>query len=318
MAWGRWLLRLLLLVAIVVGMIWAGEFGFGPVVITKEDESRVIVGLTGPRSVITEPGWDPTVWKIPVVDEVHTFDRRLQYLNAPPLRVLIANNEKLVVDFYVVWRITDPLDFLKNFPQGGDASRLAAENRIEEVVKSRLGSRLGGLTLQQLLGRSKLLGKLEEDASENLLGTGLEVIDVRLNRTELPPNAVPSAYAQMREQRKALARESRALGERRAREVVAKAERLAATTLAKARADSERTRGEGDAGATQVFASAYQKDPEFYSFVRSLEAYRNSLKTGTTMVLSPSHEFLRYLESSQPDAPPRRARRPAVSSPPAP
>jgi len=124
---------------------------------------------------------------------------------------------------------------------------------------------------------------------------GVEVVDVRLNRTELPPNAVGAAYAQMREQRTALAREHRAQGERIAREVRASADRLAVTALATARSLAEQVRGEGDAEATNIFASAHGQDPEFYAFVRSLEAYRKSFSEGTTMVLSPDHVFLRNL-----------------------
>jgi membrane protease subunit HflC len=289
---GRIFLPLLLVLAIVVGLIWAGEFGYGPIVITKENEYKVIVGLQGPRAEITEPGWDPTVWKIPLLDTVHTFDRRLSYLSAPPVEILIADGEKLIVDYYAVWRITAPLKFLRNYPAGVEA----AEIRIQDVIKSLVGSKVGKLNLTQLLARSEVLSTIQEESTAQLLDTGVEVVDVRLNRTELPPNALDAAYAQMREQRTALAREHRAQGEGKAREVRAIADRLAVTTLARARADSERIRGEGDASATRIFAQAYQKDPEFYAFVRSLEAYRKTLKHGTTMVLSPDHVFLRNLE----------------------
>ncbi len=303
----RWLLRFLLLVALAVGMVWAAEYGWGPVVITKENEYKVIVGLFPPHDVITEPGWHPTIWRVPFVDEVHVFDSRLHYLNARPVRILIANNEKLIVDYFVIWRITEPLVFLENFPAGVPA----AESRIQEVVKSLVGSRMGGLDLSQLLQRAEVISRLDQDSSERLAGTGVEVVDVRLNRTELPPNAVPAAFAQMREQRRALARENRAQGERRAREIRAEAQRLAAESIAKAHAEAERLRGAGDAESTRIFAGAHAKDPEFYAFVRSLEAYRKSLKQGTTLVVSPDHEFFRYLEPSR-----VLERTPAVSSPP--
>lgn len=288
---GSWFFRLLVLIAIVVGMIWAGEFGYGPIIITKENEYKVIVGITGPREVITEPGWDPTVWKIPFLDEVITYDRRLRYLNAPPVRVVIANDEKLIVDYYAIWRITDPLIFKRNFPRG----EATAEQRIQEDIKSLVGSKIGELNLAQLLARAEVLDTLHIVSTARLEGMGVEVVDVRLNRTELPPNAVGSAYAQMREQRTALAREHRAQGERMAREVRAAANRIAVTAVASARAQAQRIRGEGDAEAARIFALAHGKDPEFYAFVRSLEAYRKSFRQGTTMVLSPDHVFLRNL-----------------------
>ncbi len=289
---GRWVLPVLFLLAASVGLIWAGEFGYGPIVITKEDQYKVVVGLMGPKAVLTEPGWDPSVWKIPFVDEVHEYDRRLRYLNARPVRVVIANDEKLIVDYYAIWRITEPLSFLRNYP-AGEAS---AEQRIQEDIKSLVGSKIGELSLSQLLARTEVLSTLHAESSVRLEGTGVEVVDVRLNRTELPPNAVTAAYAQMREQRTALAREHRAQGDRMARETRASADRLAVTTLAGARSKSERVRGEGDAQATRIFSQAHGKDPEFYVFVRSLDAYRKTLGTGTTMVLSPDHVFLRNLK----------------------
>jgi len=288
----RWILPVLLVLASVVGLIWAGEFGYGPIVITKENEYKVIVGAFGPRVEITEPGWDPAVWKYPFIDTVYTYDRRLNYLNAPPVRVVIANNEKLIVDYYAVWRITEPLNYLRNYPGG----KAAAELRIQEAIKSLVGSKIGELNLSQLLARTEVLSTLHTESTELLEGTGVEVVDVRLNRTELPPNALGAAYAQMREQRNALAREHRAQGERKARGIRATANRLAVTVLATARSESERVRGEGDARAARIFANAYKKDPEFYAFVRSLEAYRKTLGSGTTMVLSPDHVFLRNLE----------------------
>jgi membrane protease subunit HflC len=136
-----------------------------------------------------------------------------------------------------------------------------------------------------------------DDASEAALGeTGIDVVDVRLNRIELPRAAEPAAYEQMREQRRAISRELRVVGERRAREIRANAEREAELTLAQARSKAEITRGEGDAESARIYADAYNADPEFYSFVRSLEVYRATLKGSTTMVLPPDHEFFRYLD----------------------
>ena len=296
---GRLLLPTLLVMASIVGLLWAGEYGYGPVVITKENEYKVIVGVTGPRDVVTEPGWDYRVWKFPFVDEVLTFDRRLRYLNAQPDDMNIANDERLIIDYYAVWRIIDPLEFRRQFPDG----EKQAERRILEDIRSLVGSKIGGLDLPQLLARNEALANLHGESSERLVGTGVEVVDIRLNRTELPTNARESAYAQMREQRNALAREHRAQGARMARELRATADRHARTTLATARAESENLRGEGDADSTRIFAAAHSRDPEFYTFVRSLEAYRKSLGAGTTMILSPDHPFLRNL---QPELDPRK------------
>ncbi len=288
---GRLMLPLLLVVAIIVSALWAAEYGYGPIVIAKEHEYKVVVGVTGPRASITEPGLAEVI-VFPFVDEVLTFDRRLRYLNAEPHEMMIANDERIIIDYYAIWRIVDPLEFRRQFPSG----EAQAEQRILEDVKSLAGSKIAALDLSQLLARSEALATLAEESTARLEDTGVEVVDIRLNRTELPPNALESAYAQMREQRRALAREHRAQGDRMAREMRAGAERNARTTLATARAESERLRGEGDAEATRIFAAAHSRDPEFYTFVRSLEAYRKSLGDGTTMILSPDHPFLRNLE----------------------
>jgi membrane protease subunit HflC len=307
----RLLLPLLLLVSLLVGMIWAAEFDQGPFVITKENQFKVIVGLGGPKAVLTEPGWDPSAWRIPLVDVVHVFDSRLQYLNARPVQTVIANNENLIVDYYAVWRITDPLLFLKGFPLGPGA----AESRIQEVVNSLVGSKIGRLSLAQLLERVEVLDTLAQEATTRLGADGVEVVDVRLNRTELPASAVPAAFAQMREQRNALSREHRAQGDRQAREIRAEAEKLAVTTLAGARADAQRTRGAGDAESTRIYASAYGRDPEFYSFVRTLQAYESTIGEGTTLVVRPDHEFFRYL-GMDPDRDSGASRREAIRATP--
>lgn len=283
----------LVLVAGLVALVWAGEYGFGPVVITRESEHKLILRFGQPVAVLDKPGLS---FRIPLLDEVETYDRRLQYLNAHPVEMLIARGEKLIVDFFVVWYIRDPLAFRKNFPQVFPESMHAAEERIQERVNALVGAKIGGLELSQLLQRAEVLSELAEESSAALSETGVDVVDVRLNRTEIPPNAEPAAFAQMREQRRALAREYRVSGERQARETRAEAERLGRTTIARAQAQAEITRGEGDAQSTRIYAAAHGENPEFYAFVRSLEAYRKTLVKRTTMVLPPDHEFFRYLE----------------------
>lgn len=289
----------LVLIAVTVGSLWAGEFGYGPLVITRENEHKLVLRFGQPVAILDKPGLS---LRIPVLDSVEVYDRRLQYLNARPVEMLIAQGEKLIVDFFVIWRITDPLTFRENFPQVFPESMRAAEERIQEQVNALVGAKIGGLALAQLLQRAEVLSQLDEESSAALVGAGVEVVDVRLNRTEIPPNAEPAAFAQMREQRRALAREYRVSGERQAREVLAEADRLAITAIAEAQTLADITRGEGDAQSARIYADAYNADPEFYAFVRTLEAYRKTLVSGTTMVLSPDHEFFRYLQPMAPGA----------------
>ena len=296
----------LIVAASFVALLWAGQYDSGPFVITKQYEFRVVLRFGNPVGVLTEPGLS---LRIPLVDQVLTFDRRIQYLNVPAVEMLIANNEKLIVDYYAVWVIDDPRSFLERYT----GLKEVAERRIQEVVTGVVGANIAALDLDQLLQRSDVLQRLAEESNRDLAGTGVHVVDVRLNRTEIPARAEPAAFAQMREQRHARAREYRVRGERDAREIRAQAERVGRTVLAKARGASEVLRGEGDAEAAAIYADAYSKDPEFYAFVRSLEAYRKSLKENTTMVLAPDHEFFRFLEPSSSWA---RSRTPPVSAPP--
>jgi membrane protease subunit HflC len=287
----RVLFPLLVIVAIAVSLIWIGNLGWGPIVINREGEERVILRFGNPVKVIPEPGW---ALRVPLLDVVKVYDGRFQFLDAPAVEMLIARGEKLIIDYFVVWRIRDPLAFLKSFPEGIDKGH----DRIQETVNALVGAKIGGLTLGEILARSEILGRLVDESNLDLAETGVVVADVRIARTELPRAAEPAAYDQMREQRRALAREYRVLGEREARIVRAEAERDARRTIAAAKSESEITRGEGDAEAAAIYAEAYGRDPEFYAFVRSLEAYRKSLGDSTTMVLPPDHEFFQYLSPS--------------------
>jgi membrane protease subunit HflC len=285
----RILFALLVLAGLSVGLLWAGNYGYGPVVIVREGQIKVLMRLGEVVRVLDQPG---LALRIPGIDDVLTYDARLQYLNAAPVEKLARGGEKLIIDFYAVWRISDAHAFRRSYPRG----IVQAEQRIQETVNSLVGAKIGSLTRAQLLARSEVISTLDEESDAELASTGADVVDVRLNRIELPRAAEPAAYKQMREQRRATSRERRAAGERRAREIRAKADREAELTVAEARSKAEITRGEGDAEAARIYGEAYGADPEFYAFVRSLEAYRATLKSRTTLVLPPEHEFFRYLD----------------------
>jgi membrane protease subunit HflC len=280
---------LLVVAGVLVACLWAGNFGIGPVVIVREGQAVIVLRFGEVVKVLEEPGID---WRLPVIDRVQIYDARLQYLNAEPVEKLAMGGEKLIIDFYAVWRLADPHAFRRSYPRGFQQ----AQDRIHETVNALVGARIGGLTRAQLLARS--VGPLDEEADTELASTGVDLIDVRLNRIELPRAAEPAAYKQMREQRRARSRELRAMGERQAREIRAAADRNARLTLARAESQAEVARGEGDAESAHVYAAAYGKDPEFYAFLRSLEAYRATLKGRTTLVLRPDHEFFRFLDPS--------------------
>lgn len=281
------------IVAAIVGLLWAAQFDRGPIVINRADEYRLILRFGQPVAELTEPGF--AGWhslRIPFVDEVEVFDKKIQYLNAAATEIEIAENERLIIDYYVLWQIKSPLEFRRSFPKGATE----AKKRIQRTVGSLVGDAVGGLTMTELLARAEVLGSLGEQATHELESEGIRIVEVRINRTELPLPTEKATFEQMREQRRAISRQKRAVGVREAREIRARADRQAREMVATAKARSEVLRGEGDAEAARIYADAYGQDPEFYAFVRSLAAYLKTLGEGTTLVVPPSHEFFKYLD----------------------
>jgi membrane protease subunit HflC len=292
--------------ALLVSAIWAAQFDMGPIIINRADQYRVVLRLGQPlEPALTDAGIAMTdhffgaklpfripFIRVPLIHTVLVFDKRIQYLNAAAAEIEIAGNERLIVDYYALWQIKDPLLFRRSFPGGADEAR----SLIRGTVGALVGDSVGTLTMAELLARAEVLETLDELATEALVSSGVRVIDVRINRTELPLPAEKATFEQMREQRRAISREKRAIGEREARELRAKANRTATELVAVARAESEVLRGEGDAEAARIYAAAYGNDIEFYSFVRSLEAYRKTLRENTTMVVPPDHEFFKFLD----------------------
>ncbi len=289
----RFLFLPIVLGGFVVATLWASQLDRGPLVINRADEYRLVLRLGKPVAELTEAGlagmYAP---RIPFLDEVQVFDKKIQYLNAAATEIEIAENERLIVDYYVLWQIDSPLEFRRSFPKGVSE----AKKRILRMVGSLVGDAVGNLTMAELLARAEALDSLDESATEELESDGIRIVDVRINRTELPLPTESATFEQMREQRRAISRQKRAIGAREAREIRARANREAREMLAQANADSEVRRGEGDAEAARIYAKAYAKDPNFYAFVRSLEAYRKTLGKKTTMIVPPDHEFFKYLD----------------------
>jgi membrane protease subunit HflC len=290
----RFLFLPIVLGGFIVALLWASQMDRGPLVINRADEYRLVLRLGRPIAELSEAGlagmYAP---RIPFVDEVLVFDKKIQYLNAAATEIEIAGNERLIVDYYVLWQIASPLDFRRSFPLGSSE----AKKRIQRTVGALVGDSVGNLTMAELLARAEILDSLDERATEELESNGVRIIDVRINRTELPLRTEKATFEQMREQRRAISRQKRAVGAREAREIRAKANREAREMVAQANAKSEVTRGQGDAEAARIYAEAYSRDPEFYAFVRSLEAYRKTLGQKTTLVVPPDHEFFRFLDA---------------------
>lgn len=283
------IVAIIVLGLVITGLIAAGNAGWGPIVINKEGQQQLILSLGPPRAVI-EPGWS---LRFPFIETAVAFDRRLLYLNTKSDVVQTIDQERIVVDNYVMWRIADPIAFQSSFPRG----RGQAEKQIDRVVRAQVREVIGKKTLTQVLTdqRIEIMKTVSKDSAASLAGSGLAIDDVRINRTELPPGIEKNVYARMETDRERLARKHRAEGEEQARLIRAQADRAALVIVANARGKAEIARGEGDAEAARIYAESFNIDPDFYAFVRSLEAYRKTIGVGTTVVLSPNSEFFQYL-----------------------
>jgi membrane protease subunit HflC len=282
----RVLTILLVLIVSVMGLVFLGEQGIGPVVVTQEGEQKVILLLGDPRDEPTRPG---LALRLPLLEDVRTFDARNLYLNVEPSQIPTRDEERIVVDNYVIWRIAEPLVFLRSFPTG----MTQAESQIDRVVRSDVREVIGRHTVHDVVtgARVRIMREITKASAEELARFGIGVMDVRINVTELPQATEQNVYARMRAERQRLARKYRAEGEEEARRLRAEADREALVVVAQARRESEILRGQGDAESARIYADAYNTDPSFYAFVRSLEAYRKTIGEGTTLVLPPSHEF---------------------------
>lgn len=285
---------LALTLLLAVASIAAGQLDIGPVVITREDQQKMIL-FFGDVRIVTEPG---VSLRIPFIETVETYERRWIYLSTEALPIQTKDGEELVVDNYVVWRIGDAVKFKEAFP--GPSGMTDAASRIDRVVRDDVREVIGRHTLTEVLNdqRVPIMTDIAANTRESLSEWGISVADVRINRTELPGGTEGSVYERMKTERERLAKKNRAEGNENARRIRAEAERDARIIVANARRDAEIMMGEGDAEATRIYAEAYGSDPDFYEFTRSLEAYRKTIGSDTTLVMSPESEFFQFLERS--------------------
>lgn len=241
-----------------------------------------------------EPGLH---FKIPIFQNVHKFPARILTISDRPERIFTAERLALQVDFFVKWRIVDPVQFYTS--TGG--SLTVANDRLSEIVKNSIVTEFGKRTVQEAISveRAELMRDMLEFASGTAEGLGVDLIDVRVKQVEFPDDVRNSVYAQMREERARIAAELRAEGREIAEERRARADRERTVIVADANRDGQKIRGNADATATEIYANAFGKDPEFYAFYRSINAYRDSMgNPGDILVIDPNNEFFRYLNQS--------------------
>lgn len=245
-------------------------------------------------AVQTEPG---LYFQVPLLQNVRMFDTRIQTLDARDAeRFLTSENKNVLVDSFVKWRVIDVRQYYVSVR--GDA--VAAEARINQTVNDALRAEFAKRTVHDVVSgeRDKIMATVADKVDADVKGIGVEVVDVRLKRVDLVPEISSDVYRRMESERKRVANELRATGQAEGEKIKAEADRARQIIVAEAYRDAQRVKGEGDAQASRIYAEAYQKNPEFFSFYRSMEAYRQSLRNKSdVMVLDPSSDFFKYLKT---------------------
>lgn len=245
-------------------------------------------------SVIYGPGLH---YKIPFIDEVTRFDTRLTILDINASRITTIEKKDVLVDYYVLWRIKDYALYYKR-TQG---IKSKTEALLEQKANAVLKIEFGRLTIKEVVSsaRHELMERLRKITNENVDDLGIEVIDVRVKRIDLPKEVSDSVYTRMRAERHRKANSFRADGEKDSITLRAEAERDAVVLLAQAHRDANRIRGEGDAKAMEIYSAAYSKNPQFYEFYKSLQSYKNSFASkDDVLILKPEGEFFKYFNNA--------------------
>jgi membrane protease subunit HflC len=285
-------MRILIPILIIAAIFTALQSVF----IVKETEYAIKFRLGEVVRADYEPGLH---LKAPFVNNVVKFDRRLLLLDMPPEEMNTAEQKYVDVDYYLKWRIEDPREFYIS-TSGGDFR--IARTRLAQLIRDDLREEFARRTLVQVVSeeRGAMMESLQATANEGAMDFGIAVDDVRIKKIELTEEVLDSVFNRMETERTEFANELRSLGRERAEEIRAEADRQVRVLLAEAERDAARMRGEGDARATEIYAAAYERDPEFYAFQRSLQAYRNSFGgDGDMLLLDTESDFFRYLDARE-------------------
>lgn len=279
-------LGLVILVVLAV-IAWSSLF------VVSQTQQALVLRFGNPINVITEPG---LYVKAPLIDNVVMIDKRVLDIDAPPIEVIARDQKRLVVDAFGRYRITDPLLF---FQAAGSIE--AAESRLSVILNSAIRGAVGQMEFANIVreGRAGLMESITRQVNAEGRQLGVDVIDVRIRRADLPAENSQAVFQRMQTERQREATDIRSRGEQEARTIRAQADRQATVIVAEANRQADELRGEGEAQANGIFATAFNRDPDFFAFFRSMEAYREGLKgENTRIVISPDMPFFRYLTQS--------------------
>jgi membrane protease subunit HflC len=275
------------LVVILLGL--AAVAVYSSAFIVHQNEQALVLRFGEPKRVVKQPGLN---WKYPVIDTVEIYDKRILDLDSDEQEVTASDQKRLVVDSFARYKIVDPLKFYQTlrYEEG-------VRSRLGPIIESALRRVLGAATFQEVVRdkREDLMKRIATVVNEEGAEFGLEVVDVRIKRADLPEQNSKSVFDRMRAERQREAAEFRAQGAAEANRIKATADREATVIKAEATRKGEEIRGDGDAERNKVYAEAYSKDPEFFEFYRSMQAYENGLKSGDTrLLISPDSDFFKY------------------------
>jgi len=281
------------LVPVIVAVVVLLVLLSGSAFTVEQRQNAIVFQLGEVKSVITQPGLH---WKWPLIQNVRRFDMRiLSYDDPEPLRFITSEKKPVLVDSFVKWRIVDVRQFYVSVQ--GDEFR--ASTRLKQTISGGLQNEFNKRTVHEVVSgeRDKIMDEVREKADQELRrDLGVEIVDVRLKRVDLPEEVSESVYRRMEAERKRIANELRSTGSAEAERIRADADRQREVILAAAYRDAQRIKGEGDARASSIYAHAFSNNPEFYSFYRSMEAYRSTFRgKGDLLLLEPSSDFFRYL-----------------------
>jgi membrane protease subunit HflC len=275
-----------LLIIIIVAILFLANLSL---FIVDETKQAIVLQFGKPIRVISEPGLN---FKLPFIQNVVFFEDRLLVYDAAPTEIITKDKKTLIVDNYARWRIIDPLKFLQTVRDLN-----GAQARLDDIVYSELRVDLGLFNMSEIVSekREGIMERVTKISNEKANTYGIEIIDVRIKRVDLPPENEKYIFDRMKAERERIAKQYRAEGQEESAKIIAETEREKTVILAEAYKTAQTLKGEGEAESIRIYAESFNQDPEFYKFYRTLEAYRKTFKDKTTVLLSTDSEFLKYL-----------------------
>ncbi|MEI8237012.1 MAG: protease modulator HflC [Methylococcaceae bacterium] len=279
---------------VIIGMASLALVGMMSVFTVNEGEKAIKFQL----GEIVKDDYTPGLHvKLPIINNVRHFDARIQTMDSKPERFLTAEKKNVIVDSFVKWRIGDVKTFYTVVAGDIDQANL----RLDQIIKDLFRSEFGKRNIKQLVStdRSEIRELLIKNSKSLAAALGMEIVDVQVMRIDLPEEVSSSVFRRMEAERERVAREFRSEGAEAAERIRADADRQRVVTLANAYRDAEKLRGEGDATAAEIYAKAYSQDIDFFGFYRSLNAYKKTLTSSSTLVLEPNSDFFQYFKSKK-------------------